>query len=154
VRAYLVQHGEPVSKDVDPHRPLSDQGCRDVEKVGAFLKKAQVKVVVILQSGKKRAAQSAEILNAQLSAAKGVVEKEGLAPNDPVGPVRDELVETQENVMIVGHLPFLTKLATKLMGGSEEQNFVRFKQGGVVCLQRGEEGIWQLEWMIVPDLLL
>jgi phosphohistidine phosphatase len=154
MKIYLVQHGEPVSKDVDPARPLSDKGRRDVEKVGAFLKGANVKVAVILQSGKRRAAQTAEILNGKIGAGRGVVEKAGLAPNDPVDPLRDEFVETEEDVMIVGHLPFLGKLATTLMGGGEEQRFVGFKQGGVVCLEKGEAGNWQLGWMIIPELLV
>ncbi len=154
MKVYLVQHGEPVSKDVDPARPLNDRGRRDVEKVGTFLKVANVKVAVILQSGKTRAAQTAEILNGKIGAVKGVVEKEGLAPNAPVDPLRDELMETQEDVMIVGHLPFLAKLATSLMGGTEEQSFVGFKQGVVVCLEKGEVGNWQLGWMIIPELLV
>ena len=154
MKVYLVQHGEPVSKDVDPARPLSDKGRRDIEKVGEFLKGANVKVAVIMQSGKTRATQTAEILNGKIGAVKGVVEKEGLAPNAPVDPLRDELMETQEDVMIVGHLPFLAKLATTLMGGTEEQSFVGFKQGGVVCLEKGEAGNWQLGWMIIPELLV
>jgi phosphohistidine phosphatase len=153
MKVYLVQHGEPVSKDVDPDRPLSDKGRQDVEKVGALLKRIKVRVAVILQSGKTRALQTADILDGKLGAAKGVVEKAGLAPNDSVAPIRDELMEAQEDVMIVGHLPFLAKLATTLMGGTEEQSFVEFKQGGVVCLQEGEAGNWHLGWMIIPELL-
>lgn len=153
MKVYLVQHGEPVSKDVDPDRPLSDKGRQDVEKVGTFLKGANVKVAGILQSGKTRAAQTAEILNGKLSAERGVVEKENIGPTDSVDPVRDELMETQEDVMIVGHLPFLAKLATALMGGAEQQNAVGFRQGGVVCLEKGEAGNWQLGWMIIPELL-
>ena len=132
---------------------MSDKGRRDVEKVGEFLRGANVKVAVIMQSGKTRAAQTAEILNGKIGAVKGVVEKEGLAPNAPVDPLRDELMETQEDVMIVGHLPFLAKLATTLMGGAEEESFVGFKQGGVVCLEKGEENTWRLGWMIIPELL-
>jgi phosphohistidine phosphatase len=153
MKVYLVQHGEPVSKDVDPERPLSDKGRQDVEKVGGFLKRANVTVAVILHSDKKRAAQTAEILNGKIGAAKGVVEKEGLAPNDPVDPVRGELTESQEDAMIVGHLPFLAKLATTLMGGAGEQSFVVFKQGGVVSLEKREAGNWQLGWMLIPELL-
>jgi phosphohistidine phosphatase len=153
MKVYLVQHGEPVSKDVDPDRPLSDKGRRDIEKTGMFLKGANVKVAVIMQSGKTRAAETAEILNGQLSTDQGVVAREGLAPNDPVDPVRAELEETQEDVMVVGHLPFLAKLATALMGGAVEQSFVGFKRGGVVCLEKRDVGNWRLGWMIIPELL-
>jgi phosphohistidine phosphatase SixA len=56
--------------------------------------------------------------------------------------------------MIVGHLPFLAQLATILMGGTKGQGFVGFKQGGVVCLGKGEAGNWQVGWMVIPELLV
>lgn len=32
MRLYLMQHGKPLLEEVDPARPLSDQGSRDVMK--------------------------------------------------------------------------------------------------------------------------
>ena len=37
MRLYLMQHGKPVLEEVDPVRPLSDQGRSDVMK-GASMK--------------------------------------------------------------------------------------------------------------------
>jgi len=34
---YLVQHGRPVAKEVDPDRPLSPEGVAEVEKTARFL---------------------------------------------------------------------------------------------------------------------
>ncbi len=42
MRLYLMQHGNPVMEEVDPERPLSDQGKSDVRKVAEFLKRARV----------------------------------------------------------------------------------------------------------------
>ena len=55
--------------------------------------------------------------------------------------------------MLVGHLPFLQKLASKLVNDNESFQVVGFKQGGVVCLERMEEDGWSVKWMMVPELL-
>ncbi|RLE05072.1 MAG: phosphohistidine phosphatase SixA [Candidatus Aminicenantes bacterium] len=154
MKVYLVQHGDSVSKDVDPTRPLSEKGRNDVEKVAEFIKKTGLKVTVIEHSGKTRAAQTAEILNSRITSVKGIIKKDGISPNDPVEPLFEELKEAEEDRMIVGHLPFLGKLATRLLGGTEEQNFVAFQQGGVVCIEKGEGKNWQIRWMVIPGLLI
>ncbi len=65
----------------------------------------------------------------------------------------ERLSETKEDVMLVGHLPFLAKLAAALLSGDKEQTFVDFKMGGIVCLKRFDDGRWTLEWMIVPEMI-
>lgn len=62
MKLYLVQHGEAVSKQEDPERPLSEQGTRDVQAMAGFLKHAGIKVVRVWHSGKRRAEQTAIIL--------------------------------------------------------------------------------------------
>ncbi len=37
---YLAQHGEALSKEVDPERALSERGRKDVERVAGFLKRS------------------------------------------------------------------------------------------------------------------
>lgn len=54
MKLYLVQHGDAVAKEVDPERPLSDQGRKDVEQVGRFLAEAGICVPVFLHSRKKQ----------------------------------------------------------------------------------------------------
>lgn len=53
--------------------------------------------------------------------------------------------------MIVGHLPHLSRLASSLLTGRQDAEVVGFQYGGVVCLERTNDG-WKLGWMIVPDL--
>lgn len=149
----LVQHGLSVSEEVDPARPLSDKGRKDVEKIAEFLKGVGLKVSIIQHSGKTRAAQTAEIINAKITPSNGILQKQGLAPNDPVRPIRDEILKAQEDLMIVGHLPFLNKLASRLLGGKEDQEFIAFQQGGIVCLEKANDDTWRIGWMIVPGLL-
>ncbi len=149
MKLYLVRHGEAISKEIDPTRPLTEKGQNDVKKVAAFLKD-KCKVTCIRHSGKTRALQTAEILGAALNPPEGVIRVEGLAPNDPIEPLQRELSEMEGSLMVVGHLPYLAKLTPALLTGSV-QNLITFQKGGVVCLNR-QEG-WQIEWMIIPNLL-
>jgi phosphohistidine phosphatase len=54
--------------------------------------------------------------------------------------------------MIVGHLPFMEKLASLLVAGSEDADIVAFQMGGVVCLERDDVGVWRVRWMVTPDM--
>lgn len=156
---YLVQHGDAKSKDEDPARGLSDRGREDVRKVAAFV--SSVKVEQIFHSGKTRAAQTAGIFAEQLGVE--VYEKDGLAPMDEPAVWAERLKETDKDTMLVGHLPYMGKLASLLLCGDSGAGVVEFKMGGVVCLKReegaetlGEKGsvtLWALQWMVVPELV-
>lgn len=153
MRLYLIQHGEATSEEANPSRPLTEKGSRDVEKIASFLKQAGIGSVPIRHSGKLRARQTAEIIAASLGSAAQVREAGNLSPNDPVRNLVEETQKMTADLMIVGHLPFLGKLASALLTGSESLNPVAFRQGGVVCLQRTEGMPWQVAWMVIPDIL-
>lgn len=150
---YLVQHGKAVAKEVDPDRSLTGQGRVEVKKVAAFIERLNLTVGWVWHSGKTRAAQTARILAEVVKADKGVLQRDGLAPNDDVANLADELNAANQDIMIVGHLPFLSKLASLLISGSESTNVVAFKNGGVVSIRRSEQNQWQLSWIATPGLL-
>ena len=150
---YLVQHGKAVAKDVNPDRSLTEQGRAEVERVAAFIEPLSLSVGCLWHSGKTRAAQTARILAEVVKADKTVLQRDGLAPNDDVTNLADELNAANQDIMIVGHLPFLSKLASLLISGSESTNVVAFKNGGVVSIRRSEQNQWQLSWIATPGLL-
>jgi phosphohistidine phosphatase len=155
MRIYLVQHGEAASEEVDPRRSLTEKGVKDVEKVASFVKPLRLRVDSIWHSGKTRAVQTADILATSIILNRHLLQRSGLAPNDPVGPIVEELASFHEDLMIVGHLPFLSRLASALAAGDESREIVAFRQGGMVCLGKEAAGgsRWKIEWMVVPDLL-
>ncbi len=118
MKLYLIQHGEATTEEVDPSRPLTAKGRSDVQKIASFLKGAGVCLKVILQSGKTRARETAEIIGAHLGPDCQVKVREGLGPNDSVLALAKEISGTRDDLMIVGHLPFLGKLASLLLSGS------------------------------------
>ncbi len=152
VLVYLVQHGEAVPEEVDPRRPLTDRGRVEVERVAAFLFSAGVKPSVIYHSGKLRAKQTAEILASKLQPSKGVREADGLEPKADPKLWAERLNAIDEDVMIVGHLPHLARLASMLLTGNPDREVVGFRYGAVFCLERSEKG-WRLLWGIRPYLL-
>ncbi|OGW41686.1 MAG: hypothetical protein A2010_09770 [Nitrospirae bacterium GWD2_57_9] len=58
-----------------------------------------------------------------------------------------------EDIMLVGHLPYMARLAGLLLCGDTEKMCVDFKMGGIVCLKRFDDGRWAVEWMIVPEMV-
>jgi len=152
MKLYLVQHAKAASKEVDPQRPLSDQGRRDIQKVAAFIKPLNLTVDYLWRSTKERAIQTAEVLAEAVKISEAEITRDGLAPNDDVTQLKEELVSSQQDIMIVGHLPFVSKLASLLLTGSESADVVAFKQGGIVALSSSEDNHWQIEWMVIPEL--
>lgn len=149
---YLVQHAESMPKDQNPERPLSDKGRADMERMaGWFSSSNAFRPSRILHSGKLRAQQTAEALAGGIDIVAEAVE--GLAPLDDPAIWADRLTGMSESLVLVGHLPHLSKLASRLLSGDEEAGVFAFQMGGIVCLQRGEEGDWSLAWMVTPDLI-
>ncbi|MFC1543029.1 phosphohistidine phosphatase SixA [Candidatus Neomarinimicrobiota bacterium] len=151
---YLARHGQALSKYEDPHRPLSNQGLVDIRKMAAFLARPKAtEISWILHSGKLRAEQTTAILAEHLPPSGGVGVSDGLAPMDDPAVWSDRLAVQKENLMLVGHLPHLERLTALLLAGTADQSIVRFKAGGVVCLERNEGGDWSLRWMVAPEML-
>ena len=153
MKLYLVQHAKAASKEIDPQRPLTEEGLRDIKKVAEFIKPSDLCVDYLWHSGKKRAAQTAEVLAEVIKVDNTLTAHDGLGPTDDVTVLKAEFASATDDIMIVGHLPFLAKLASLLLTGSELADTVAFKQGGIVCLSRCNENKWQIDWMVTPEVL-
>ncbi len=149
---YLVQHGQAKSKDENPERPLTDSGRKDVEAVMLLMMRfGAISATRVLHSGKLRAAETAEIIATKIDAESEEVD--GIDPNDDPGIWQARLAESDRDLLIVGHLPHLSRLASLLLSGDAEAGLVEFAHGGVTCLH-GEGGHWTLRWSIPPSLVL
>jgi len=153
MKLYLVQHGEALSDEVDPARPLSDAGREDVRNMAAFLAARPLALARVAHSGKLRARQTAEILAAALAPGRPVEPRAGLNPNDPPEDLARELAKWNEDVMVVGHLPFMGRLAALLVSGEQHGDLVAYRPGSVVCLERDSGDGWTVAWMLRPELL-
>jgi phosphohistidine phosphatase len=152
MEVYLVQHGEAVPESQDPERPLADRGRAEVDSVARHVANAGTKVSQIRHSGKLRARQTAEVFAQHLAPPGGMAEQKGLGPNDDPEKALRQVSEAEEPLMIVGHLPHLSRLASLLLLGDPEKAAVAFRMGGVVCLGRTDRG-WSLKWALVPEIV-
>ncbi len=109
----------------------------------------------IICSGKLRARQTAEIVALSIAATVSVEDvAEGLRPKDPTDWLAGTLERWTGDTVCVGHLPFMGKMVSRLVTGSDDAPIVSFVPGTDVCLARGHNGEgWTIAWVITPDLL-
>ena len=148
MKLYIVRHGQAASSDVDPHRGLTAAGRAQVEEVAKHLRSLNLSVDCVWHSGKARAEQSAHILAEAITVTEGVTTHAGLGPNDYVGPIRDEIESAAQDIMIVGHLPFVAVLTSVLLTGSQSNWPINFNEATTVCLKKQSENHWQTEWIV------
>jgi len=147
MHVYLMQHGEALSEENAPGRPLSLTGIEQIKAVSLVAYRAQVRIPVIYHSGKLRARRSAELFSDEVGGE--VIAREGLEPKDEVAPVAEWLKGESEDLALVGHLPFLDRLAGLLLTGDSGKSVVHFRNGALVRLLRGDHG-WKVDWMARP----
>ena len=151
-RLYLVRHGEAKPRDEDPDRGLTDAGRSDVARMAAWASAADIQVGEIRHSGKLRAQQTADIFAEHLGTKAEAAS--GLAPNDDVAEIAEAIAGEGRDIMLVGHLPHMSRLASLLVRGDADKPVVAFQMGGIVCLRTDDEGEWSVAWMVVPELLV
>jgi phosphohistidine phosphatase len=134
MRLYLVQHGEAMPKEANPERPLTDSGRSTVGKMAAYIaRNTNARIDTVYHSGRTRALQTAEIFAGELGLSDRIKEGKELNPqSQPWGWV-EKLADARENLMIVGHLPYLKRLTSLLVCQDDSKKCVEFRQGGVVC---------------------
>lgn len=85
-------------------------------------------------------------------------EKAQTRPIHGTGPLDDaaalaNTLEPGDNVMMVGHLPFMERLTGFLVAGSTERVVFKFRNGGIVCLDRNPDSRWWfIEWALMPGI--
>lgn len=151
---YLIQHAEANPEENDPSRGLSEKGLSDIRKTAHHAAELSIKIIQIFHSGKKRARQTAQILAENLNPDKGIAESDGLAPMDEPEIWAQRLLSAVEDIILVGHLPHMGKLAALLICGDKNKKAVNFKMAGIACLKKNEDMSWSLEWMLTPGQII
>lgn len=150
VKLYLVRHAEAVDKSTDAARPLTRKGRRDAAKLGRHLRSLGLELPAIWHSKKPRAIETAEELVAAFRVRPKLTERAGLTPMASVKPIAKLLEMRSKDLMIVGHEPFLSTLASYLFTGKKSLCRLELGKPSVVCLQHdaGDGKAWTLLWML------
>ena len=153
MKIYLMQHGEAKSREEDPERSLSAQGEQDVQKMADFINRSGINVDRIIHSGKLRAQQTAEIISTSILNSTTEI-SHVINPGDDVSDFVEEIDNTDHELFVVGHLPYLSKLVSFLVSESADQDILIYSPASIVCLQRDDNERWLISWMLKPELIV
>ena len=149
---YLIQHGKSLPKAQDPDQGLSQEGIAETQRMAKLARDHGVVVSQIRHSVKTRARQTAEIFAIALNPQEGIQEVSGIQPLDDVAEYA-RLLDPGQNIMLVGHLPFMERMTSYLITGSIDKPVFKFQNSGIVCLDKDAEGqSWLILWSLMPKI--
>ncbi len=152
---FLVQHGLSAPKDIDPEKGLSDFGREETNRIAQVAKMYKIPVQKIVHSGKNRAEQTASVFHEALTLETPMEKISGIQPMDDSRSFA-ATINPKENLMVVGHMPFMERLVSFLTTGTENCRVFKFQNSGIVCLdmERGEdnEADWFIKWTLNPNI--
>ena len=149
---YLVRHGDVDGKSGGPGDgqggpPLNEAGLAHVRRCASFAARLGVQVEEIRHSDALRSIQTAQEFERSLGCPRNQVE--GIGPDDDINPLRREAAGLQHNVMLVGHVPYLERLAGALLAQDESMPVVVFHPASLIRLDRREDARWSLQ-LVLP----
>lgn len=150
---YLVRHAEAADKEVDPERKLTEAGQQEAERLAKLMASLQITATEIWHSPKPRAAQTAQPIANALGLTNACLVRDALLPDDPVKPIAKFLKDINQDVILVGHDPFLTRLASKLVCGRAGATLVDLDKPSVLHLTRGSDGAWRIAQLLSTSRL-
>lgn len=162
MKLFLLRHAEATyDAPSDEARELTRKGEKSVEGLARMLKPTLFDgLAAIRHSNLVRAQQTAALFKEGLALSQPLQEIEGLAPCDPPLLLLDNYLESAQDLMLVGHNPHLSLLASALLTGRPGHLCVEFKKSGLLCLERAAPptteipiGQWVLRWFIVPKII-
>jgi phosphohistidine phosphatase len=163
---YIIRHAIAAPLDPqdpqgdDSQRPLTNKGRNRMYRIARGLKELGEPLNLIVTSPYLRATQTARVLAKKLSLGRDkILVSEALTP---AGQVEDLVKEINdkckgvENIALVGHEPYLSRLTSLLLSG-DPGLAITLKKGGVCrlsveTLQAGRCAT--LDWLLTPAQLV
>ena len=157
---YLLRHGIAAEPGVagskpDSERPLTAKGEDRLRKAAKAMAEMDLAYDLILSSPFRRAKQTAEIMAKNFKLQKKLAFSDDLTPaGNPRLLIQqlNQLRPEPENVLLVGHEPYLGKLIALLATGNTSLE-IDFKKGGL-CKLEAEFLLYgrcaRLVWLLTP----
>lgn len=155
---YLLRHGIAAERgagadEKDEDRPLTAKGRRKLRRAAAAMRAMDLSFDVILSSPLVRARQTAELVANAMRSRQKLELTELLAPGASAAGLVRRLKQLQpQSVLLVGHEPDLSALASRLLTGGGGLAMT-FKKGGLCRLsaERLRAGrCASLDWLVTP----
>ena len=131
-----VEHGTP-GYEADADRPLTPKGERRLGGIADAMEAMGLTFGLILSSPLVRARQTAEIVAEALGLKKKLEFSDALMPDGDAKALiatLNKLEPKPENVLLVGHEPYLSELISTLTSG-DARGAIDFKKGGQCKLE-------------------
>lgn len=155
MRAYIIQHAEALRvEDNPPVRTLSEKGTEDTRRLANYIKSSGNQVDRFMHVGSEWTLDNAEKFAKFMGA-------EGQASEAPYVLTREtditafisDLNSTSDNVMASTPSDVAMRAVTRLLTDREDPVIPIKATGLCSCLERGDDGVWKLLWMVKPDQL-
>jgi phosphohistidine phosphatase len=156
VNLYVLRHASAGTRRANPlidvKRPLDKEGKQQCILVGNYLNALNVHFDLVVSSPLKRALQTASLVGTETGYDSRIMVSEALSPGATVAAF-DKLIadlNTQENVLIVGHNPNLAQFLGSLISSSRMN--IRLRKGAIARVDvTRRPGI--LHWLVDPRIL-
>jgi phosphohistidine phosphatase len=157
---YILRHGIAVEPDEwdsksDAARPLVPKGEQRLRAAAGAMEKLGLSFDIIISSPYLRARQTAEIVAKHFKLQKRLMFSDDLIPGgNPQALIRqlNSLKPAPENILIVGHEPFLSRLIALLASGGTGAT-IDLKKGSLCKLETEELEYGHcatLAWLLTP----
>ena len=156
---YILRHGIAVERGTpgykkDSERPLTKEGEDKMHQIAEAMLGMELKFDLILSSPYIRAAQTAQIVANELD--EEVTFTDALIPDgNPLDLIAEINDEKPQRLLLVGHEPDLSRLASVLITGGSDA-VIELKKGGLCKLTSDKLTFGQcatLNWLLTPRLL-
>jgi phosphohistidine phosphatase len=157
---FILRHGIAVERgtkgfEKDSERPLTPKGKRQLKKSTAAMKKMKLHFDLILSSPYERAKKTAEIVAEGLKLKKRLKFSDLLKyesePMELIGQLA-QLKPAPTDLLLVGHEPYLSRLISLFISGSEGMA-MDLKKGGLCKLEAEKIRAGRcahIEWLLTP----
>lgn len=153
MRLYLMRHAEADQAELDDaKRPLTARGEHDAQHLANFLQARGYHLSHVIHSGKLRAQQTAEIIVSALASGQSAEIESALTGDDGLSCMLEKIATWTEDTLVVSHLPFISRLLSRLVAENADVQLVGFVPATVVCLELCESAKWRMKWCINPSL--
>ncbi|MHB0874835.1 MAG: phosphohistidine phosphatase SixA [Anaerolineae bacterium] len=160
---YLLRHAIAVERgtpgyEIDATRPLTPEGARKMHRIAEGMTHLDIDPDVIITSPYLRARQTAEIVAEMFRLHQSVEIHDALSPGGDQARLLDDLSRRygdHKSVILVGHEPDLSEIASTLMAGSLDAS-LDMRKGGLCLLTAPSLHYGQcatLKWLLTPKQL-
>lgn len=158
MEVFILRHGvaeEASASGLDADRQLTGEGVEKIRRTALSLQRLNLEFDRIISSPYARARRTAEVVQEVLGKPALVEFSERLVPSAAAAGAIELIRQRGKAVLVVGHEPHLSSLASLLLTGTLHLSLI-LKKGGLVrisCHGGAEAGNGMLEWLLAPKHL-